>query len=139
MLCARPQQKHNTPGSDITLLYEMYIQYKMICVISTADTSSESVNRGAMGTIDNLTKSNKQTVLIYSKNNVFYHIHIYMMSPQTGPRPKQTGSLSHSHVYSPSFTPSLPPSLPSGMCQSNLHNLLGHKWLMGLLSRFTKQ
>lgn len=46
-------------------------------------------------------------------------------------------SLSLTRLFSIFY--SLPPSLPSGMCQSNLHSLLGHKWLMGLLSRFTKQ
>ena len=59
-LCAGPQQKHNTSGSDITLLYMMYIQYKLICVISAANTSSESANRGAMGTTDDLTKPNNR-------------------------------------------------------------------------------
>ena len=133
-LCAGPQQKHNTYGSDITLLYMMYIQYKLICVISAANTSSESANRGAMGTTDDLTKPNNRwcwftvrTMCSITFISIWCHL-------RQGRDPNRLVlSLSHSHVYSPSFTP----SLPAGMCQSNLPSLLGHKWLMGLLSRFT--
>lgn len=110
-LCAGPQQKHNTSGSDITLLYMMYIQYKLICVISAANTSSESANRGAMGTTDDLTKPNNRWCwfTVRTMCYVCYHIHIYMMSPQTGPRPKQTGSLSLTHTSTLHLL--LPPSL----------------------------
>ena len=121
-LCAGPQQKHNTSGSDITLLYMMYIQYKLICVISAANTSSESANRGAMGTTDDLTKPNNRWCwfTVRTMCYVCYHIHIYMMSPQTGPRPKQTGSLSLSLTRLLSIFYSLPPcrNVPEQPAQS---------------------